>query len=389
MKIVLKKEHEKIMKYCKKCLQPDTRPGIYFSEEGVCGACLYEEEKKKIDWDARQAELVSIAEWAKAQKRPYDCVIGVSGGKDSTFQAVYAKEKLGLKVLLINCEPNLITEVGKYNIENLINMGFDCIKIRPNPLIERKLAKKSFYEYGNIVKASEYPLWVSAYRMALAMDIPLIIQGENASLTLGVSKTGQGCDGDAFNVTKTNTLRGCTAEEWMGDGVSEDDLFLYRFPSKEAFEGKNIRAIWLQYYVKEWSQVYNADFSIARGLRGRSNESLYDLGRYRRYSALDSDFAIPNQMIKYFKFGFGFATDEACYDIREGRISREDAKWLVEQYDGRCGDKYIESFCDYIGITKGEFWRVVDNLVNKELFEKEATSGKWRPKFKIGEDYNE
>lgn len=376
------------MKYCKKCLQPDTRPGIYFSEDGVCGACLYEESKATIDWDKRLSELHEAVGWAKSKKKAYDCVIGVSGGKDSTFQAVYAKERLGLRVLLVSCEPDCITEVGKYNIENLINMGFDCIKIRPNPNVSRALARKSFYEYGNIVKASEYPLWVSAYRMALNMDIPLIIQGENASLTLGVSKTGQSQDGDAFNVTKLNTLSGCKASEWIGDGITEKDLFFYQFPPIEEFEKKEIRAIWLQYYLKEWSQVYNADFSIARGLHGRATESLKDIGRYRRYTALDSDMQIPNQMMKYLKLGFGFATDEVCYDIREGRLSREEAKWLVEQYDGKCGEQYIDQFCEYISITKDEFWRVVDKYVNKKLFYKND-AGEWTPKFEVGVDFDE
>ncbi len=376
------------MRYCRRCLQPDTRPGIFFSEDGVCGACLYEESKSQIDWGKRLSALHEMAEWAKSKKKAYDCVIGVSGGKDSTFQAVYAKEKLGLHVLLVNCEPNHITEVGKYNIENLINMGFDCIKVRPNPQIEQILAKKSFYEYGNIVKASEYPLWVSAYRMALNMDIPLIIQGENASLTLGVSQTGQSLDGDAFNVTKQNTLQGCTATEWVGNGVTERDLFFYQFPPVEEFEKKDIRAIWLQYYLKEWSQVYNADFAIARGLHGRSTEPLKDIGRYRRYTALDSDLQIPNQMIKYLKFGFGFATDEACYDIREGRLTRDEAKWLVEQYDGKCGEQYIQQFCDYIDITKEEFWRVVDQYVNKKLFAKNEY-GEWIPQFEVGVDFDE
>lgn len=376
------------MKYCKKCLQPDTRPGIYFSEEGVCGACLYEESKATIDWEKRLKELKDIAEWAKNKKKAYDCVIGVSGGKDSTLQAIYAKEKLGLNVLLVNCEPDCITEVGRHNIENLINKGFDCIKIRTNPKVSRALAKKSFYEYGNIVKPSEYPLWVSAYRMALNMDIPLIIQGENASLTLGVSNTGQSQDGDAFNVTKLNTLAGCKASEWIDDGITEKDLFFYQFPQPEEFESRDIKAIWLQYYLKEWSQVYNADFAIARGLHGRTTEPLEEIGRFRRYSALDSDVQIPNQMMKYLKLGFGFATDEACYDIREGRLNREDAKWLVQQYDGKCGERYIEQFCDYINISKEEFWRVVDKYVNKKLFYKDE-HGRWAPKFKVGIDFNE
>lgn len=376
------------MKYCKKCLQPDSRPGIVFDDNGVCAACNYQEQVyHAIDWDDRQKKLHEIAEWAKSKNAPYDCVIGVSGGKDSTFQALYAKEKLGLHVLLVNCEPDEITEVGKKNIENLISKGFDCIKIRTNPKVCRILARRSFYEYGNIVKPSEYPLWVSAFRIALNFDIPLIVQGENAALTLGVSKK-QSTGGDAFNVTELNTLAGCTAEEWIGEGVTEKDLYFYQFPDKKLFADKDIKAIWLQYYVKEWSQVYNADFSIARGLMGRTTEKLEDIGRYRRYTALDSDLQIVNQMLKYLKLGFGFATDEACYDIREGRITRDDAKWLVEQYDGKCGEKYIKDACEYMGITVEEFWKEVDKWVNKDLFYKDE-KGKWLPKFKVGEDFNE
>ena len=234
------------MKYCKKCLQPDTRPGIVFDEHGVCAACNYQEQVyHTIDWEERQRKLREIAEWAKSKHAPFDCVIGVSGGKDSTFQALYAKEKLGLHVLLVNCEPDEITEVGRKNMENLLSKGFDCIRIRTNPQVCRALARKSFYEYGNIVKPSEYPLWVSAYRVALNFNIPLIIQGENAALTLGVSKN-QATDGDAFNVTQLNTLAGCTAEEWIGDGITERDLYFYKFPDKALFADKDIRAIWLQ-----------------------------------------------------------------------------------------------------------------------------------------------
>ncbi len=377
------------MRYCKRCLQPDTRPGIVFDDEQICFACRYEESKATIDWAAREAELKGFAEEAKAEAKKrgniYDCIIGVSGGKDSTFQAVYAKEKLGLNPLLINCMPDEITEVGQKNINNLNNLGFDIISIRPNPIVAKKLARKSFFERGNIIAASEYCLWASSYIMAVKFNIPLIIQGENAALTLGAAKN-QEPTGNAFSVMQLETIRGASVDSFvdLSNNITEKDLFLYKIPTVEEMQAKGIKAIFLQYYTKEWSQVSNADFAIARGLTGRTDD-LHDLGRYRRYTALDCDLQIPNQMIKYLKFGFGYATDEICYDIREGRFSREDGKWYVNEYDGLCGQQYIAKACKYLSITEAEFWEVVDKYVNRDLFEK--VNGKWTPKFTVGEDY--
>ncbi len=389
------------MRYCKRCLQPDTRPGVVFDDEQICFACRYEESKKTIDWAQREAELKGFADEAKEQAKKrgntYDCIIGVSGGKDSTFQAMYARDRLGLNPLLVNCMPDEITEIGARNINNLNHLGFDIITIRPNPIVARKLARKSFFERGNIVAASEYCLWASSYIMAVKMNIPFIIQGENAALTLGAAKN-QEATGNAFSVLQLNTLRGGKTDEFidLSENITEKDLFLYKIPAVSEMEEMGIKAVFLQYYSKEWSQVANADFSIARGLTGRTDD-LHNLGRYRRYTALDSDAQIPNQMIKYLKFGFGYATDEVCYDIREGRLTREDAKWLVDEYDGLCGQKYIEDTCRYLDITEDEFWEVVDRYVNFDLFARadeardkkaKCICGRYVPKFTVGEDYD-
>lgn len=379
------------MRYCKSCLQPDTRPGIAFDEKGICFACLYEEKKKHIDWAERFSELQAIANEAKDKARSkggiYDCVIGVSGGKDSTFQAVYCKEKLGLNPLLVNCAPDEITEIGRKNIDNLNHLGFDIISLRLNPGVAKALARKSFQEKGNITAAAEYCLWASAYIIAEKFDISLVIQGENAALTLGTALIQEQSD-DAFSVVQLDTLGGCNASNLMDEsiGATANDLYFYAMPDIEKMKEKGICAIFLQYYAKEWSQVYNADFSIARGLRGRQDD-LRSIGRYRRYTALDNDLVIANQMIKYLKFGFGFATDEACYDIREGRLTREDAIWYVKEYDGRCGEKFIDFACEYLSISKEKFWEIVDGYVNKNLFEKNK-EGKWKPRFDVGVDFD-
>lgn len=269
------------MKICKRCIQPDTRPGIYFDENGVCGACLWEEEKKQIDWLVREKELQSIADWAKKiTNGNYECVIGVSGGKDSTKQAITARDRLGLHCLLVNCEPEGITQIGRDNIENLKNLGFDFISIRPNPKIMKKLIKRDFYTYLNPVKITEYALWSSTYVIAEQFNIPLIIQGENPGLTLGVSLTGLGKDSNALKANETQTLSSGWHEYLEVEGVTERDLHLFHY-DRTRLESKGIRGIWLQYFLKEWSNRGNAEFSQKYGFKYRPNDfNLEDIGTY-------------------------------------------------------------------------------------------------------------
>ena len=349
------------MRYCKKCVQPDTRPGVYFDKRGICGACLYEEEKEGIDWDARTKELQDIAEWAKKNTTSaYDCVIGISGGKDSTVQSLYARDKLGLHPLLVNSEPENITEIGRHNIENLKNLGFDVISIRPNPVVMKKLIKRDFYKYLNPVKVTEYSLYASAFIIAYLFKVPLIIQGENLGLTLGLRETGVGTDSNALNTNKHDTLI-TSWKDYIDDEVTESDLFLYHY-DREKMEKEKFKGVWLQYYTREWSPDHNVKFSIANGLKIRKGFKPEDIGTYIGYFQLDSDIVQVNQMLKYIKFGFGQCTDHACYDIREGLLSRKEAIELVKKYDGKCNETYIKQFCDYIGINLNEFWRVANSF---------------------------
>lgn len=351
------------MQICKKCIQPDNRPGIYFNDEGVCGACLWEEEKKGIDWNNREKELQEIADWAKkTTKSNYDCAIGVSGGKDSTKQALTARDRLSLRCLLVNCEPEGITEIGKHNIENLKNLGFDVISIRPNPKVMKKLIRRDFYKYLNPVKITEYSLYSSTYIIAERFDIPLIIQGENPGLTLGARLTGVGTDSNALKANELHTLSSGWEEYLEVEGVEKRDLFMFHYDRKR-LEEKGCRAIWIQYYLKEWSQHGNAEFSRNHGLMWRPPDfDPNSIGTYAPFSQMDGDLTQVNQLLKYIKFGFGQCMDQACYDLREGRITREEAIQLVKKYDGKCAERYMLKFCNYIGITLEEFWFIANQF---------------------------
>ena len=363
------------MHYCQRCIQPDTRPGIFFSEDNICGACLWEDEKKEINWAEREAELQNIAQWARNCHAPYDCAIGVSGGKDSTFQAIYARDHLGLRSLLVNAEPEGITEIGRYNIENLKQLGFDVISLRPDPQIARKLIRQDFFDNLNPIIALEHCLWASTYLVADRFDIPLIIQGENAGQTLGVSKH-VGTGGDAFSVVKLDTLKTDPLKAYAKNGIPSEKLFMYHFDLQKLIK-KGTQAVWLSYYAKEWSQPHNAAFAIARGMKIRPKESdPYQLGTYRLFSQLDGSLLEVNQLLKYIKFGFGQATDHACYDIRDGFISREEGVFLARELDGRCGQKFLAPFLALLEISENDFWNHANKF--RGPMWKPHDDGKWQ-----------
>ena len=369
-----------MMRVCNRCIQPDTRPGIYFNNQGICGACLWEEEKKEINWEAREKELEEIAEWAKnTAKSNYDCVIGVSGGKDSTKQALTARDRLGLRCLLVNCEPEGITEIGSHNIENLKKLGFDVINLRPNPKVMKMLIKRDFYKYLNPVKITEFPLYASAYIIAEKFDIPLIIQGENPGLTLGTSLTGIGTDSNAMKADELQTLSSGWKEYIEIEGVEEKDLYLFHYDRKK-LEEKGCKAIWLNYFLKEWSNHNNATFAKEHGLRWRPEDfDRESVGTYLPYFQLDGDLTQVNQLLKNIKFGFGQCMDHACYDLREGRITRSEAIELVKKYDGKCSEVYIKKFCNYIGISQKEFWSVTEKF--RGSMWKRDKKGNWSNSF--------
>lgn len=378
------------MKYCKNCLMPDTFPGMEFDNNGLCSACVYSQNsQEEINWDLRRQQLEEIANTAKGKAQgTWDCAVGVSGGKDSTFQALYARDELGLNCLLVNCYPDGITEVGKQNLENLVNQGFDLISLRPNPKVMKAVMRRAFYEYGNPVKPSEYPLFAVTYQTALAYGIPLIIQGENPGLTLGSTK-GYGSDDNAFNIARGNTLQGGKASDWEGDGIEKKHLLMYQFPDHEVLEKSGIRAIYLQYYAREWSPENNAEFSIQHGLQGREELPWLQISKYAKYGSVDSDFQLFNPMIKYYKFGESRWTEACSKQIRTGEITREEAIARVKKWDGYCDEKHIQICCDYLEISVDEFWRVMEEKwINKKLFRKVGPR-QWEPLFTPGTDFDE
>jgi N-acetyl sugar amidotransferase len=373
------------MKYCQICLQTDTRPGIKFDEFGICPACNYHKSLQDVDWNERREELESIVAFGKENNHSgYDCIIGVSGGKDSTRQAFFVKDVLKMNPLLVSLgyPPEQVTQRGVDNLSNMIDHGFDCISINPSPQIWKKLMREGFFKYTNWAKSTELALFSSVPRLAIAYQIPLIWWGENAALQLGdlnvMGKNGS----DGNNLRKMNTLAGGDISWLLNNDISINHILQYNYPSEKEMEDANLKITFLGYFWKDWSILDNGNFSTLRGLDIR-NEKPWEIGDPLGISALDEDWVTLNQMIKYLKYGFGRISDYVNEDIRYGRITREEGIELNKKFDGTCSLEYIESFSNYIGISIDEFWKQVDKSVNLELFTKQGL-GKYLPKFKVG-----
>ena len=373
-----------LIQYCKRCLQTDTRPNTRFDAEGVCPACRYFESLREVDWDERRQQLDRIVEFGRVHSRSgYDCIIGVSGGKDSTRQALFVRETLKMNPLLVclSYPPEQVTQRGVENISNLIELGFDMVSINPAPATWRKLMRKSFLEYSNWCRSTELSLFSSVPRMAIAYQIPLIWWGENAALQLGdLGVLGQdGWDGN--NLRNMNTLSG-GGLQWLLNEVQESEILQYAYPSPRDMQAANLQIVFLGWFWKDWSLLDNGVYACLRGLDIRE-EPPQDIGDYMGVTSLDEDWVTLNQMIKYLKFGFGRISDYVNEDIRLQRLTREQGIALLERYDGCCSPAYVQSFCEYIEVPLSKFWEIVDSCVNRKLFEKNS-DGSWRRKFQIG-----
>lgn len=372
------------MKYCVTCLQPNTRVNEIFSHDGKCSACVNFELTKNVNYLERYDLLKEIiSQYPRKKGSFFDCIIGVSGGKDSTRQAIWVRDKLKLNPLLVclSYPPEQVSELGVKNISNLIQLGFDVLFSGPAPGTWKRLMKHAFLKFSNWAKSTEMALYSSVPKTAIAYKIPLIFIGENQSLrdrkTIDPERPWE-----YNNLISMNTLGGGDLS-WMKEaGVSESDLIAYGFPDKSEVKSAGLNVIDLGWFIDDWDNLGNAKFSTAYGIHIREDR-IENTGDPLGVSALDEDWVTLNQMIKYLKFGFGKVTDYMNEDIRAGRITRNDAIEIVEKYDGACSPNYIESFCKYIDITVSEFWDIVSNSINKELFEIDSKRVITK-KFKVG-----
>lgn len=373
------------MKYCTQCLQPDTRPNTVFTAQGICPACDYWDRLRDVDWQERYEILEDLLkDYPRRPGQHWDCIIGVSGGKDSTRQALWVRDKLGLRPLLVTLSypPQQVTERGVDNVSTLIEHGFDLVMSAPAPGVWQKLMRSAFDQFTNWAKSTELALFSSVPQLAIRYNIPLILWGENPGLQLGDLKTLGKTGYDGNNLRNMNTLSGAALDWMLESGVNLNEIIPYQYPTLEEFDRHQLQIVYLGWFLGDWSLTNNGMYSAANGLKVRE-DSVENTGDLRGVTSLDEDWVTLNQMIKYYKFGFGRVTDYCNEEIRHGNMTREAGVALVEAYDESCSPEYIEQFCNYIGIDTQQFWEQVRSSVNRDLFTVH-NDGRIERRFKVG-----
>jgi N-acetyl sugar amidotransferase len=357
--------------YCRRCLMPETKPDILFDDAGVCSACRHFEQRAEVDWDARRHELEQILDRYRSRDGSnYDCIVPVSGGKDSTTQTLRMLE-FGMHPLCVTATTDQLSDVGRRNIENLKAQGVDFVEYTTNPVVRRKINRLALCEVGDISWPEHVSIFTIPVRIAVQMGVPLIVWGENPQNEYG---------GPAHAATD-RTLTRRWLEEFGGllglrvsdldgrDGITRRDLVPYTYPTDEELARAGTTGIFLGYFLP-WDGLQNAIYAQGHGFETYPHTiegSLVD------YENLDNYQTGIHDYFKFLKYGFGRATDLACMWIRRGRLSRQDALTLVRKHDGKFPWTYlgepIDRVLDAIGMTLDEFVAVCDRFTNKRLFE--------------------
>ncbi|NOI15129.1 N-acetyl sugar amidotransferase [Vibrio hepatarius] len=360
----------KKIKYCTSCMYPETKPDLWFNEEGKCSACVNFENRTEIDWAARKKEFIEITERYKSlDGSNYDCIIPVSGGKDSTFQVIKVLQA-GLNPLCVTAETDSLSELGRRNLENLKCLGVDHVNVTPNPKIRRKLSRLALREVGDIQWAEHVTIFTIPIQVAVEKNIPLIVWGENSQHEYGgPAAAAENNVLDRRWLEEFGGMLGMRVTDLIGqDGITRKDLIPYFYPSDEELKRVGVTGIFLGYYFP-WDGYNNTLLAQAYGFESYPTPTE---GSLVNYENLDNYYHRIHDYFKFIKYGFGRATDQANNHIRRGRLERKDIVEFLKEHDGSYPSIYLnrslDSVLEEIDLSKEEFDEICDKFTNKKLF---------------------
>ncbi len=372
------------MKYCSKCVIPETSETHEFNEKNVCSVCDQIEKKQKIDWDKREKDLDELILKYK-DKHDYDCIIPFSGGKDSTFALWYLVVKKKLRPLVLRFDHNFLRKNVLQNTEKTLSkLGVDFVNFKPNFLVVKKMMIESLIRRGDFCWHCHVGITAFPMNSAIKRKIPLLFYGEPSAEYSSFYKYE---DLEELNVEKFNKTvnLGINAEDMLemlnerypNDKISIKNIEPYIFPSQREINKNKIKAVYLGNYipwdVKKQVQIIKSELDW----RGDTVEGIppeYD------YEKIECMMQGVRDYIKFLKRGFGRTVHLTSIDIRNNRLSRDEALELCKTYDGK-KPKALELFLKITDMSEEEFYNVVKKhvvsphkLPSKEVLDRNSSN---------------
>ncbi len=367
---------------CKKCLTLSTRPRAAFDKNQVCNACLHAEAKRKtIDWDARMDEMRKLCDKYRRDDGHFDVLVPCSGGKDGSYVSWKMKHELGMHPLCITFNPQMQTEVGRKNLENFINSGFDHILISPNPKVYQKLGQIGFKEEGRPKMPFVTGALTAIFQAAINYNIPFIVYGEEGETEYGGVRTFEERPHMSRKEMIDIYFSGYEPDRHSGKlDLTKEDLSLWKFPSQEELDKANVSFVCWSYF-EDWDPELHA--KLAKEKCGLQTVEGSSVGTYTNYAQLDDKLQDLHAYTMYIKFGFGRAWSDACIDIRRGAITREQGIEYVKKHDGIFPKEYLQDYLEYFDMSEEEFWKTIDSFRSPDIWER--VKGEWKLKFDVDE----
>lgn len=363
------------LKYCIRCCMPSTNEGLTFDDMGICQACQSAEEKMHINWVEREKELKNILELYKNKSGDnYDCIVPISGGKDSCFQLHVIKKIYGLKPLAVTFSHNWFSKTGKYNLKNILEkLNIDHIMFTPNRKLVNTIAKKSIKKIGDSCWSCHAGVGAFPLQVAVRFQIPLLIWGESVAEESGRTRYKDSklikFDRDYF----TRVSAKLYPEEFAGDGLTMKDLYPYKLPDLSDIERVGVVGIHLGDYIF-WDSERQEEF-VKKEYGWREWEEGEMDGTYKRYKSAECIMHGMHDYTKYLKRGFGRATDHASQDVRAGLITRDQGFKLIKKYDSRI-PKSFKHFLKITNMKEKEFYEIMKFHRNLVINKKQEIKSK-------------
>jgi len=350
------------IRYCIRCCIPETQEGVTFDELGICQACVSSEQKIHIDWVQREKQLRTILEEAKKKAGSnYDCIVPISGGKDSTFQLHVLTRVYGMKPLAVTFNHNWFSETGWYNLQNALQeFNVDHIMMTPNRGLINRLAKRSLGGIGDSCWHCHAGCGAFPLQAAVRFNIPLLVWGESIAESSG--RASYKCPTHKFDrdyFTKVSAkLR---PDEMVCDYLAERDLYPFQLPSVEKINRVGVFGIHLGDYIF-WDDERQTEF--VRDTYGWKETEIE--GTYKGYKSAECIMPGLHDFTCYLKRGYGRATFHASLDVRNGLLTREEGFSLAKQFDSERPEA-LDYYLQVTGMSEDDFYRTMKSLRHKKI----------------------